>query len=151
MAPEVISENAYDSKADIWSLGITAIEMATGSPPFYNIKPEHAVLVIPRKPAARLPGKFGWKFRDFVKKCLSKDPKERPSASELLRHSFIRSAGSKTVLLKRLFDDSIDKINTFRANLYKNANSAGKSSAKESDVSATVRVNKSKTTEESRF
>eukprot|EP01112_Ceratiomyxa_fruticulosa_P018274 TRINITY_DN5813_c0_g1_i4.p1 TRINITY_DN5813_c0_g1~~TRINITY_DN5813_c0_g1_i4.p1 ORF type:complete len:555 (-),score=108.81 TRINITY_DN5813_c0_g1_i4:47-1711(-) len=100
MAPEVITENRYDGKADIWSLGITAIEMAEILPPHANVHPMRVLFMIPRDSAPILKDKNAWSpsFQDFLSKCLNKDPKQRPSASDLLKHKFIMDAKS-TVLL----------------------------------------------------
>jgi len=102
MAPEVIQED-YDSKADIWSLGITAIEMAEGKPPYYNIHPMRAIFMIPTRPPPKLsdPDKWSTEFISFVAACLQKKPHDRPSAMKLLKHPFIlreRSVKSKKVL-----------------------------------------------------
>lgn len=74
MAPEVIQESSYDGKADVWSLGITAIEMAEGMPPHFNVHPMRAIFLIPSKPAPRLtdPAKWSNDFNDFIKVCLNK-------------------------------------------------------------------------------
>jgi len=100
MAPEVISsagpEAGYNSKADIWSLGITAIELAEGQPPNASLHPMRAIFLIPTKPPPHLtePDKWSSEFNDFVRKCLAKDASERPSASELLSHPFITTVAS---------------------------------------------------------
>ncbi|RSH86159.1 uncharacterized protein EHS24_004390 [Apiotrichum porosum] len=93
MAPEVIRQTGYDSRADIWSLGITAIEMAKGEPPLAENHPFKAIFLIPKADAPRLE-ESGWSkdFCDFVAACLQKQPRNRPLAKDLLRHPFITSA-----------------------------------------------------------
>lgn len=91
MAPEVIEEIGYDCVADIWSLGITALEMAEGKPPYGDIHPMRAIFMIPQKPppSFRDPDRWTTEFIDFVSLCLVKNPEERATASDLLQHVFI--------------------------------------------------------------
>lgn len=91
MAPEVIQEIGYDCVADIWSLGITALEMAEGKPPYGDIHPMRAIFMIPTKPppSFREPDKWNPEFIDFVNVCLVKNPDERATATDLLNHIFI--------------------------------------------------------------
>lgn len=115
MAPEVLTETLYDGKADIWSLGITAIEMAVGRPPLSNVHPMRAIFMIPVKPPPTLPNpaEFSSEFNDFLSKCLTKFPGTRPSAAELLKHPFILKAPTKA-LVAQLVDECMPIITAHR-------------------------------------
>ncbi|KAJ2095233.1 kinase that interacts with cdc31p, partial [Coemansia sp. S100] len=98
MAPEVIQKGqVYDFKADIWSLGITAYEIATGVPPYAEEDPKRALFLIPRKgPKQLTPEQAGKDMRDFVDKCLDVDFSRRPSAHDLLKYNkFVRAGHGK--------------------------------------------------------
>ncbi|XP_065109819.1 serine/threonine-protein kinase 3 [Paramisgurnus dabryanus] len=100
MAPEVIQEIGYNCVADIWSLGITSIEMAEGKPPYADIHPMRAIFMIPTNPPPtfRKPELWTDEFTDFVKKCLVKNPEQRATATQLLQHPFITNAKPVTIL-----------------------------------------------------
>nr|UDP68763.1 HIPPO protein [Hydra vulgaris] len=106
MAPEVIQEIGYDCKADIWSLGITLLEMAEGKPPHADIHPMRAIFMIPTKPPPTFkhPEKWSKDMIDFVSKCLVKNPDDRLSATALLQHPFIKNSKPVEVLAQMLSD-----------------------------------------------
>lgn len=95
MSPELIQGDEYDFKVDIWSLGITALEMADGDPPLiHELKPLRALLAITVNPPPTLksPDKWSNDFRKFLESCLCKDPSGRATSSQLLMHPFLKHA-----------------------------------------------------------
>uniref|UniRef100_A0A4W3JUG2 non-specific serine/threonine protein kinase n=1 Tax=Callorhinchus milii TaxID=7868 RepID=A0A4W3JUG2_CALMI len=114
MAPEVIAcdENpdaTYDYRSDIWSLGITAIEMAEGAPPLCDMHPMRALFLIPRNPPPRLKSKkWSRRFIEFIENCLIKNYTQRPSTEQLLKHSFIRDQPTERQVRIQL-KDHIDR------------------------------------------
>ncbi|XP_051984075.1 TRAF2 and NCK-interacting protein kinase-like isoform X4 [Xyrauchen texanus] len=114
MAPEVIAcdenpEATYDYKSDLWSLGITAIEMAEGAPPLCDMHPMRALFLIPRNPAPRLKSKkWSKKFQSFIESCLVKNHNQRPSTEQLLKHPFIRDLPNERQIRIQL-KDHIDR------------------------------------------
>ncbi|XP_026862658.2 mitogen-activated protein kinase kinase kinase kinase 4 isoform X6 [Electrophorus electricus] len=114
MAPEVIAcdENpdaTYDYRSDLWSCGITAIEMAEGAPPLCDMHPMRALFLIPRNPPPRLKSKkWSKKFFSFIESCLVKNYTQRPATEQLLKHPFIRDQPNERQVRIQL-KDHIDR------------------------------------------
>ncbi|XP_034969174.1 nik-related protein kinase [Zootoca vivipara] len=114
MAPEVIAcdenpESTYDYRSDLWSLGITAIEMAEGAPPLCDMHPMRALFLIPRNPPPKLKSrKWSKKFLNFVDTCLVKNYVHRPATDTLLKHSFIRDMQNERQV-RILLKDHLDR------------------------------------------
>ena len=115
MSPEVLAENKYGKKTDIWSLGITAIELAEMEPPYSHIHPYRAMYVIKNRPAQGLthPEQWSAEFNNFVKRCLTINPKERPNAKDLLQDEFIARARGNGILCD-LVANSLDLVEEYR-------------------------------------
>mmetsp|Transcript_4607 Transcript_4607/g.5921 ORF Transcript_4607/g.5921 Transcript_4607/m.5921 type:complete len:308 (-) Transcript_4607:29-952(-) len=99
IAPEVIKGQGYDGRADIWSIGITAIELATTEPPYANLDAMKVLYLIPKNQPPVLEGNFSKTLKEFVAFCLCKDPQKRPPAKEVLKHRYLKKA-KKNVFLK---------------------------------------------------
>lgn len=144
MSPEVLTKSEYNKKTDIWSLGITAIEMAEGDPPYSNMNYIKAMLYIPINPPKGLTCPESWspEFNSFVARCLTVDNKQRPTAKELLMdpfiHKYILSKRPQTVLktgkkpskgahgravLRELVKSSIKDIEIYRQTQYEDDSS----------------------------
>lgn len=118
MAPEVLKEEeGYTEKADIWSLGITAIELALGAAPYSNLFPLEVIVKIVNSPPPQLPedAKFSSAFRDFIKSCLVQSPSKRPTAHQLLEHKFFKQAKDIKGLTRKLVDSLPPLATRFQA------------------------------------
>ncbi|KAM7389010.1 hypothetical protein PAMP_023010 [Pampus punctatissimus] len=114
MAPEVIAcdenpEATYDYRSDLWSLGITALEMAEGAPPLCDMHPMRALFLIPRNSPPRLKSKkWSKRFLSFVDSCLVKNYLHRPATDALLRHAFIRDLANERQV-RIMLKDHLDR------------------------------------------
>ena len=116
MAPEVIAceqqlDYSYDMRCDVWSVGITAIELADGDPPLSELHPMRALFQIPRNPPPTLQSPASWSsaFNDFIAFCLVKDFEQRPFARQLLEHPFLKQVPPNP-----------DAVNIFHLLLFRN-------------------------------
>ncbi|XP_030594829.1 misshapen-like kinase 1 isoform X3 [Archocentrus centrarchus] len=114
MAPEVIAcdenpEATYDYRSDLWSLGITALEMAEGAPPLCDMHPMRALFLIPRNPPPKLKSKkWSKRFLSFVDSCLIKNHLHRPTTDVLLRHAFIKDLANERQV-RIMLKDHLDR------------------------------------------
>ncbi|KAJ3692482.1 hypothetical protein LUZ60_012832 [Juncus effusus] len=131
MAPEVMQQlHGYDFKADIWSFGITALELAHGHAPFSKYPPMKVLLMTLQNAPPGLDyerdRRFSKAFRDLVAQCLVKDPKKRPSSEKLLKHPFFKHAKSTDYLAKTLIEglpslgDRFNDLKAKEANIISN-------------------------------
>ena len=120
MAPEVIAcdENpdaTYDNRSDLWSLGITALEMAEAQPPLCDMHPMRALFLIPRNPPPRLKSKrWNSKFKNFIETVLVKDYHQRPYTDQLLKHPFVGQLANERQIRIQI-KDLIDRMKKHKA------------------------------------
>lgn len=110
MAPEVVERKHYNAKADIWSFGITALELAQGHAPYARLPPVKVLMktLSDEPPTLDRTGgrhKYSKVFEDFVRVCLQKDPTKRPSAERLLKHAFFKNAKPPKYLVGAILSD----------------------------------------------
>uniref|UniRef100_A0AAQ5Y6F7 non-specific serine/threonine protein kinase n=1 Tax=Amphiprion ocellaris TaxID=80972 RepID=A0AAQ5Y6F7_AMPOC len=156
MAPEVIAceqqlDSTYDARCDVWSLGITAIELGDGDPPLSDLHPMRALFKIPRNPPPTLHQPELWSddFNDFICKCLIKDFELRPNVLDLLHHVFIKQiVGREKILQKQLIElidlnqqiGVIEKTRHERIHTKKGSHMKTQTDAEEVDDLATLEV-----------
>lgn len=112
MAPEMIKKEEYDKTLDIWSLGITCIELAEYEPPYSKISGENAIKAIINSPPKGLshPNLWSNEFNDFIRKCLTVDRFKRPYPEDLLKHDFITSVEKKGLNRKLIVLQYLSRI-----------------------------------------
>jgi serine/threonine protein kinase len=137
MAPEVISSapTGHNTKADIWSFGITLLELINGNPPLSQLQPLIAMMKIPQQDPPQAPPECSEDFKDFIKKTLIKDPELRPTAEQLMEHRFVKNAkpyAAETV--RTLVEDFIQNRPPPKpANLSENGNGEEEEEEEEED------------------
>ena len=97
MAPEVIKQSLYDAKADIWSLGITAIELAKGEPPNSEMHPMRVLFLIPKNNPPQLTGNYSKQCKEFIDICLNKEPENVRNSQNMFLHLTMLGAVGKTI------------------------------------------------------
>lgn len=111
MAPEVLDQlTGYDNRADIWSFGITALELANGQPPYANMPPMKIIVMVMDHPPPTLEStinpnnttKFSKNFKDFIEKCLQKEPEKRWPTAKLLKHPFLKVSNTAKYISENL-------------------------------------------------
>ena len=126
MSPQVIQKENYDSKTDIWSLGITCIELTQGEPPFSELNPNEVMDIIGNKKFTFndfFMGKksnYSKEFINFISKCLEINPQNRGSAKELIRHSFIVKYAKDNIFMKKLLKKYEKDIDNYRKEFEEN-------------------------------
>ena len=118
MSPQVILNKNYDTKTDIWSLGITCLELVEGEPPLADLNPDEVMEKIANNPPKAEdiidPKEHTDEFIDFVNLCLEINPKKRPTADVLIKHPFIVKLSKKKEYLKQLINEHIEEVEQFR-------------------------------------
>ncbi|XP_047481319.1 myosin-IIIb-like isoform X4 [Penaeus chinensis] len=140
MAPEVIAceqqlDYSYDVRCDVWSLGITAIELADGEPPLSDVHPMRALFQIPRNPPPSVERPIEWsaEFNDFVAECLVKDFEQRATPKELLLHPFIKGVPNNPEEIRRQLTQLQDDLRTKNQMVQKNPEATIKGGALKAD------------------
>ena len=126
MSPQVIQKENYDSKTDIWSLGITCIELTQGEPPFSDLNPNEVMDFIGNKKFIfddffqKKKSNYSKEFINFVSKCLKINPEKRSSAKELIKHEFIVKYAKDNIYLKQLLKKYENDMDNYRKEFEEN-------------------------------
>ena len=152
MSPQVALNSEYNEKTDIWSLGITCIEMINGDPPNSQLKPRYAIKKIGEDPPSAeklLVGKnYSTEFKDFISKCLEIDEIKRPNAKELLKHCFIKKYNKGKEFIKNLVKNHIKDVEKFREQTLQKYNKNNESESNQQiEVEFNYNINKNNSDE----